>query len=120
MTLRDRLILEGVFNPLLGGGHLLPIELSEPQQDAEALMKTTREMMQVENIGAYTFTRTYGYCYNCKKTQGGHHQKCPNCGAAEAYTTFSRLSSNYSPISHWPRSKAATLDGRRRYRLAGN
>jgi len=120
ITLRDRLILEGVFHPLLGGGHLLPIELSEPQQDAEALMKTTREIVQVENIGAYTFTRTYGYCFNCKKTQGGHHQKCPNCGAAEAYATFSRLSSSYSPLSRWPRSKAATLDGRRRYRLAGN
>jgi ribonucleoside-triphosphate reductase len=120
IALRDRLLLEGAFQPLLGGGHLLPIELGEPQQDTQALMKTTREIVQVENVGAYTFTRTYGYCFNCKKIQGGHNQKCPDCGTAEAYTTFSRLSSSYSPLTRWPRSKAATLDERRRYRLTGS
>jgi len=117
MTLRDRFRVEEVFHPILGGGHLLPIELDEPQQGGEALLKMTKEIVRAENIGDYTFTRTYGYCSNCEKTKGGHHQKCPDCGAVEAYTTFSRLSSSYSPSSHWPRSKAATLDGRRRYRL---
>jgi len=117
ITLRDRLLLEGTFQPLLGGGHLLPIELSEPQQAAEALLKTTKEIVLAERIGAYAFTRTYGYCSNCKKIHGGHHQKCPSCGAVEAYTTFSRLSSSYSPLSHWPTSKTATLDERRRYSL---
>jgi ribonucleoside-triphosphate reductase len=117
MTLHDRLHIEGNFQPLIKGGHLLPIELNEPQQDADALLKTTKEIVQTENIGAYAFTRTYGYCLNCKTTQGGHHQKCPNCGAAEAYTTFSRLASSYSSLNYWPKPKAFTLDARQRYRL---
>lgn len=117
ITLHDRLRIEGNFQPLLKGGHLLSIELSEPQQDAAALLKTTKEIVQTENIGAYAFTRTYGYCLNCKKTQGGHRQKCPNCGAAEAYATFSRLASSYSSLNYWPKSKAFTFDGRQRYRL---
>ena len=117
IPLQERLRLEGNFQPLLGGGHLLPIELAEPQQDSAALQKMTRDIVQMGNIGAYTFTRTYGYCPNCLKIQGGHYQKCPNCGAADTYATLSRLSSSYSPLSHWPKSKAATFDERQRYRL---
>ena len=118
ISLSERLNLESTFQPMARGGHFLPIELSEPLQDSESLLSLTKDIVQSHNIGAYAFTRTYGYCYNCMKTQGGHNHKCTNCGTEEAYATFSRLSNDYCSINYWPKYMLQTLDSRKRYRMA--
>ena len=120
ISLQERLRLEGAFHPLLRGGHLLPIELPEPQNNPETLLRTSKDIIKGGNIGAYAFTRTYGYCFNCSRTQGGIHQKCTNCGATEAYTTYSRPSATYEPLYRWPKGKASTLEKRARYTLRNN
>ena len=120
ISLQERLRLEGVFHPLLRGGHFLPIELPEPQNNSEILLRVTKDIIQGGNIGAYAFTRTYGHCFNCRRTQGGIHQKCPNCGATQAYTTYSRPSATYEPLNRWPKGKASTLEKRVRYTLRNN
>ncbi len=117
ISLQERLRLESTFQPMALGGHFLPIELSEPLQDPESLLALTKDIVGSYNIGAYAFTRTYGYCYNCKKIQGGHNQKCSSCGTEEAYVTFSRLSSDYGSIDYWPKYKLNTLDSRKRYHM---
>ena len=117
LSIEDRVTLEGSFQSFFTGGHLLPLELAEPKQTSEALLATTRNIVNSSNLGAFAYSRTYGYCANCRTIFGGQHQKCSQCNAFKSYTTFSRLSSNYQPLNRWPKAKAESLDKRHRYRL---
>jgi anaerobic ribonucleoside-triphosphate reductase len=117
ISLEDRVTLEGRFQPLFTGGHLLPLELAEPKQTPEALLATTRDIVASSNLGAFAYSRTYGYCANCGTILGGQHQKCPQCNAFKTYTTFGRLSSNYQSLNDWPTAKVYALDKRHRYWL---
>ena len=115
IPLRERLRIEGSFHPLLAGGHLSLIEIEEA--NPEALLKLTREVCQT-NVGAYAFTRTVGYCFNCQRVFYGFAQKCPECKAERTFARYSRLSSKYLPLELWPLAKREVVDKRVRYRLA--
>jgi len=101
LSLRERVTIESRFQPLLSGGHLLPLELAEPRQAPEALMTATTDIVKSSSLGAFAYSRTYGYCVSCRAVFGGRHQKCPKCNAYRAYITFGRLSSKYQPLSLW-------------------
>jgi ribonucleoside-triphosphate reductase len=117
LSLEDRISCEELFHSYLRGGHLLSIELAEPRQSPEALLEVTKNIVESRRIGFFTYTRTYGYCANCRRIYGGYDQRCPTCKAVRAYTTFSRLSDSYQPLSRWPRAKIQALENRCRYRL---
>ncbi len=117
LSLQDRITIEGEFQHFFTGGHLLPLELAEPKQTPEALLATTRDIVNSSNLGSFTYSRTYGYCANCRTIIGGKHQKCPQCNAFRTYTTFGRLSSNYQPLNLWPPAKVMALERRHRYVL---
>ena len=115
IPLKDRLEIEGRFHPLLNGGHLALIELQEPEQNPESLLKTTKQICQTKGVGAYAFTRSYSYCMNCQKIIGNILQKCPECKSVKAFIRYSRLSSKYLPIDTWPQSKQGIINKRIRY-----
>ena len=117
ISLKDRLQIESAFHPLLTGGHLTLIELEEPEIDPEALLGMTKEICQSYNIGAYAFTRSYGYCQNCRQIFSGQLQKCPRCKSMEGFVRYSRLSSKYLPLALWPQAKREVINRRMRYIL---
>lgn len=115
ISLRERLKLESYFHPLLCGGHLSLIELEEA--DTDALLKLTIEICQTYNIGAYAFTKSLSYCFNCKKVFSGLMQKCPECKATKMFASYSRLSSKYLPLELWPTARRENVSKRIRYNI---
>ncbi len=114
IPIEERLRIESQFHPLLTGGHMSFIELAEPERNPEALLKMSQRISQY-NIGAYTFTRSYGYCLNCQQPFGGFSKKCPECKTVKNYVRYSRFTSHYSPIKHWPSAMQSTSNSRVRY-----
>jgi ribonucleoside-triphosphate reductase len=104
IPLEERLRIESRFHPLLSGGHLASIELAEPEQSPEALLRMSQRICQYD-IGAFAFTRSYGYCLNCQRAFGGFSKKCPEC----------KTTSHYSPIENWPKAMQTTSNTRIRY-----
>ena len=115
ISLTERLRLEGCFHPLLTGGHLSLIEIEETTPDT--LLKLTQDISKTNNIGAYTFTRSLGYCLKCQKVFHFFAKKCPECKAVNSFINYSRLSSKYMPIEMWPQAKRENIDKRISYRL---
>lgn len=115
ISLRERLAIESRFHPSLSGGHLSLIQVEETPP--ETLLNLTREIGQTHAIGAYTFSRSLSYCFNCQQSFNNHVTKCPNCNSEGAFIRYRRLSSKYSPLE-WP--SLGTPEARRervRYRV---
>ncbi len=115
IPLKERLRIESSFHQLLSGGHLSLIEIEEA--NPEALIRLTKDICQNYNIGAYTFTKSISYCFNCQKVFQGFMKKCPECKAVKAFVSYSRLSSRYLPLDFWPQTKRENINKRIRYRL---
>ncbi len=114
ISLEDRLRIDGSFHKHLNGGHLSLIELEEPERSPEALLKISRHICQT-SIGAFAYTRSYGYCLNCKKSFGGLQKKCPECKTVKNFLGYSRLSSYYLPVKHWPPTQQTRRAQRKKY-----
>ncbi|MEE8570167.1 MAG: anaerobic ribonucleoside-triphosphate reductase [Candidatus Bathyarchaeia archaeon] len=114
ISLEDRLRIDGSFHKHLNGGHLSLIELEEPERSPEALLKISRHICQT-SIGAFAYTRSYGYCLNCKKSFGGLQKKCPECKTVKNFLGYSRLSSYYLPVKHWPPTQQTRRVQRKKY-----
>jgi anaerobic ribonucleoside-triphosphate reductase len=115
--INGRLEIESVFHPMLTGGHLLPIQIDEPEQDPEKLLTTTGHICHNFNIGLFTFTRNLTYCSNCHKTFGGLKIKCPECNSSNTLTSYSRSSAKYLPLQWWSSAKLANVQQRPAYVL---
>ena len=87
------------------------------EMSAETLLKLTKEICQSYGIGAYTFTKSMSYCFNCRRVFQGFAQKCPNCKAVKAFISYNRLSSKYLPLEIWPQAKRENVNKRVRYHL---
>jgi ribonucleoside-triphosphate reductase len=118
VPLDGRLNVEGIFHPLLAGGHLAIIQLEEPEQNVETLLDTTRKVCHTSAIGFYTFTRELSHCVSCGTVYGGLLNKCWKCETTDSLTRYSRLSSHYAPLTSWPRARRQGVDTRVRYALA--
>jgi anaerobic ribonucleoside-triphosphate reductase len=116
VALEDRLRIEGCFHTHLNGGHLSLIELEEPERSPEALLKMSRHICQTP-IGAFAYTRSYGYCLNCKKAVGGQQKKCPECKTVKNFLQYSRLSAYYLPVEHWAPTLQTRGAQRKRYSI---
>jgi len=114
ISLEDRLRIDGSFHKHLNGGHLSLIELEEPERSPEALLKISRHICQT-SIAAFAYTRSYGYCLNCKKSFGGLQKKCPECKTVKNFLGYSRLSSYYLPVKHWPPTQQTRRAQRKKY-----
>lgn len=114
ISLEDRLKIESSFHSLLSGGHLSLIELQEPERSPEELLKLTKRICRL-NIGAYAYTRSYGFCSNCKKSFGGLRQKCPDCKTVKNFVCYNRLASHYLPLDVWSLTQKMRIGNRRRY-----
>lgn len=114
VSLEERLRIEGGFHKHLNGGHLSLIELEEPERSPKALLKISRHICQT-SIGAFAYTRSYGYCLNCKKSVGGLQKKCPECKTVKNFLQYSRLSSYYLPVKHWPSTQQTRRAQRKKY-----
>jgi ribonucleoside-triphosphate reductase len=117
ISLKDRLEIESSFHPLLAGGHLTLIELEDQKNNPESLLTLTKEICQSYDIGAYAFTKRYGYCRTCRKIFDEDYKKCPQCKSVKGFFRYSRLLSKYKPIDLWPKTKQINFTKRMRYVL---
>ncbi|MFX0068644.1 MAG: anaerobic ribonucleoside-triphosphate reductase [Promethearchaeota archaeon] len=78
ISLEKRIELESQIHPLLLGGHMLNIPLSDSRITSKRLLKTT-ERIYDSNIGFFGYSRNLTYCSRCLGTYQGVQQKCPSC-----------------------------------------
>ncbi len=117
IPLKERIRLEEEFHPLITGGHLLPIELKEPEQDPEKLFSTTEQICHSNKVGLITYTRSLSYCTNCLETFGDFQQKCPKCKSSASIVHYGRSSAQYTPLKWWNEAKALNVSKRCGYAL---
>jgi ribonucleoside-triphosphate reductase len=115
ITLQERLAIESRFHPLLLGGHLSLIEIEETTP--EALLRLSRKICQTSTIGAYAFSRSLSYCFNCQRSFTKHVSKCPKCESERALYQHNRFSNKYLPLKWGPVGKRRAQGERVRYRV---
>lgn len=117
IPLKERLKVEEEFHPLITGGHLLPIQLKEPERDPEKLLSMTEQICRTSKIGCFTYTRSLTYCTNCQETLGGFQPKCPTCKSSASLIPYDRSSAEYAPLKWWNEAKALNVSRRCSYAL---
>jgi ribonucleoside-triphosphate reductase len=114
ISLKERLEIEGTFHKFSKGGHISVIELLETEQKVLSLLETTERVCKYD-VGAFTFSRAYSFCFTCRQSFGGIMLKCPLCKAVDSLTQYSRLVPSYLPLSDWPKPKKMAINKRFRY-----
>lgn len=99
IKLDTRLKIEEIMQKWASGGHLTPIRIENDEPNVTELSELSRKLASESKIGLYTFSRVLTYCSRCKRIIPGQPAKCPNCGSAEALTSYSRSSAKYEPTT---------------------
>jgi len=108
ISLEDRLMIEGKFQPLADGGHLLPINLATNNLDPDTLVELTKRIHS-DQIQFFTYSGIYSICNNCQKWSIGIRPTCSFCGSNNI-RQMGRSSAIVKPLSVWPDGKVRTLD----------
>jgi len=116
ISLEDRLMIEGQFQSLANGGHLLPINLAANILDSNALMELTKRIHN-DQIEFFAYSGIYSICNNCHEWSLGIRPTCSFCGS-NSIRQMGRSSATMRPLSVWPDGKARTLDRVLQYPLS--
>ena len=108
ISLDDRLMIEGRFQSLADGGHLLPLNLAPSGLDSKPLMELT-ERIRSSQVEFFTYTGIYSLCGNCHKWFLGVTPTCSSCGSNNV-RYMGRSSAIMKPLSVWPNAKTRTLE----------
>jgi anaerobic ribonucleoside-triphosphate reductase len=108
ISLDDRLMIEGRFQSLADGGHLLPLNLAPSGLDSKPLMELT-ERIRGSQVEFFTYTGIYSLCGNCHKWFLGVTPTCSSCGSNNV-RYMGRSSAIMKPLSVWPNAKTRMLE----------
>jgi len=90
--LRDALIAEAEFHPLLNGGHIFTMPLPDTEVSPESIFEVTSEIVKGAEVGLYAFARQFTYCLNCQTSHIGILEKCNSCGSSSTrLLSFGRM-----------------------------
>jgi len=113
ISLRRRLKVESVVHSKAVGGHLAVIQLEE--QNPESMLSHTLSTVRELSLGLFTYSTDFTYCSECGKIIKGTPPKCPLCGSVGAVTGYSRLTTKYTPLSHWSPQRLSLKGRYKRY-----
>jgi len=116
VPLDQRLSIEQKFFPILKGGDIFHVWLSEANPDPEALLKLNRKLATESWLGYWSHTKDITMCRSCGYVGGGLSSKCPVCGS-ESVKSFSRITGYYQDVSSWNAAKRQELKDRHRVRI---
>ncbi|MCC6012882.1 MAG: helix-turn-helix domain-containing protein [Candidatus Verstraetearchaeota archaeon] len=102
IELKTRLKIEEEFQKLTKGGHLFDFRLEEPFPTEEVLANYTKRIIETTQLGIFTFTRSYTYCWKCKTISYGTHIRCPNCGYdGDKLAVYTKVYGRNKPSIFW-------------------
>ncbi len=110
----DRLILEGAFHPLFGGGTISHLWLGEMGPSGAVLADFIVKLYHRSKCRTVTFSPDFTICPVCRSAVRGLRQKCDTC-LSDAVDSVSRITQYFSRTSGWNRGKIGELKVRYRY-----
>ena len=114
MPINARIGAESKIQPLLPGGHLNVICISDDAQP-KALFRLTEGAL-TSGCKFLTYSSNYTTCSACGHTDKGIWPKCSKC-ASDRLSYLGRASTSLLPFSLWPDAKRRSVDRRVAYRL---
>lgn len=117
VPLLDRISVEEAFHPILAGGHILTIQISEEDGSPEDLFKLTSEIVSNHTLGFFTYSKNYTLCQNCGQDFDGIQQKCSKCGSA-SLNRYVWCPDRLVPLSSCSPAQQISVSNRQAYRLS--
>jgi ribonucleoside-triphosphate reductase len=111
----ERLAIEQRFFPILKGGDIFHVWLSDANPDPDALLKLNRKLAE-SKVGYWSHTKDITMCRSCGFVGGGLREKCPICGSI-SLKQYSRITGYYQDVSSWNAAKRQELRDRHRVGL---
>lgn len=112
-----RVRLESQIHPMLLGGHMFSIPLSDSRITSKRLLKTTERICD-SNIGFFAYSRNLTFCSRCLSTYRGVQQKCPSCDLSGTnLRRFDRAIGTYRQLDKLESSLKLAVIGQSRYSL---
>ncbi|MBN1615138.1 MAG: anaerobic ribonucleoside-triphosphate reductase [Deltaproteobacteria bacterium] len=108
-----RVLIEGRFHSLIGGGVMTQLWLGEEKPPADRLAAFTRRVLQETANRQIAFSPDFTACSDCGRTVRGLAEGCPFCGSNNV-EGIARITQYFSKVSGWNQGKLAEL--RDRYR----
>lgn len=115
LSLSTRINIESRFQPMIPGGHLNIICISNDSQPG-ALLKLTERALTL-GCKFLTYSSNYSTCGVCGQTDSGVQPKCNKCGS-DRLSYLGRASSGLLPFSLWPEAKRRSVDRRVVYKVS--
>jgi ribonucleoside-triphosphate reductase len=107
----DRVLIEGLFHPLIDAGALTHVWLGESQPTPESIANfVIKTFRQTEN-SQIAFSPEFTSCNECNKVTRGLTNVCPYCKSPNI-DGITRITGYFSKISSWNRGKIAELHER--------
>jgi ribonucleoside-triphosphate reductase len=115
IPLSTRISIESKFQPVIPGGHLNIICISNDSQPS-ALLKLTEKALEL-GCKFLTYSSNYSTCSACGQTDYGMQPKCSRCGS-DRLSYLGRASSGLLPFSLWPEAKRRSVEKRVIYKVS--
>ena len=115
VPLLERVSVEGVLHPILGGGHRLTIPISDENGDPEGLFKLTSQILINQSLGFFTYSKNLMFCRNCQQVFDGIKQRCPACGST-SLTSYVRYQDRFVPLDWCSPAQQFHITNRQTYR----
>jgi ribonucleoside-triphosphate reductase len=90
-TMEKNLAFEEKIHQLCLGGHITLIKLADYASQPDALLSTTKSIINKYAIGLFAYNRNLSYCTNCHNISYGFLSKCPVCASVNTIKTFNSL-----------------------------
>ena len=113
IDIMTRLNIEGMFFPVVEGGNITHIWMSDKGADVDALMDFALKICKNTQIGYFTFTRDLTQCNDCHTITGGIKDKCSEC-SSQNVISYSRVTGYISSVNNWNAAKVQELEDRKR------
>lgn len=110
----DRVKMEGVFHPFIGGGAATHLWLGRNEPTAMDIAAFVTKVYRETESDQVIFSPEHTVCRACNGVLRGLVEQCEACGSREV-EGIARITQYFSRVSSWNRGKLAELRERRRY-----
>jgi anaerobic ribonucleoside-triphosphate reductase len=114
----ERVHKQSLFHPLIEAGAICHIWLGENEPDPESIKNFVIKTFRNTQSSQIAFSPEFTVCNDCRTTNRGLHDECPNCGSDNIYG-ITRIVGYFSKVTTWNKGKVGELKERVRTNLKG-
>lgn len=114
----ERVQKQSLFHPLIEAGAICHIWLGEHEPDPESIKNFVIKTFRNTQSSQIAFSPEFTVCNDCKTTNRGLHEECPNCASDNIYG-ITRIVGYFSKVTTWNKGKVGELKERVRTDLKG-